>query len=409
MSGLVLLGWLLGAASAADGSTLAELYEPSIDPPAARYDGAFDAPPAPHFSIRLPGERLGAGSHTERGGLTIFGDLVLGGSAGSSALHAMSRRDGSEVKQYAGLGPVQSAPVVDGDQLVFTDTGGATSCYNLDGTLLWRHTGVAPILSAPTLSDELVFVSNVEDLIIALERDTGELLWQYRRPEDLTRDGNLALYAAPSPTVQGDTVYVAFSDGYVMAIEAASGDPLWQQAVGEGDYPDVVGGLVVSGDDLYASGYFGPFAAVERSNENVRWRVEAGSAATPLLAPVDDRVMLFHPGSDGKLRAVEARTGDLLWTYDTGRSGALTDISLTEAGLLFGVADGGLYLVDANEGTEVWNYRGYRRLNGISATPVVDGRQVLFVTNAGWLHSMLVPQHIAKPSRRPWDSRTLAE
>ncbi|MFT6817893.1 MAG: outer membrane protein assembly factor BamB [Myxococcota bacterium] len=400
-----LVGLCFVVTASAQETTLQSLFSPNAEAPVATYAGTLSSPPVPHFSVRLPGELVGSGSHTEYGGPVIYGDLALLGSAGSSALHAVSRRDGSEVLSYPADGPVQSTAVLVGDRVIFGDKGGTTWCYKLDGTLVWRHTGTAPILTTPTLRDNHVYVADVEDLVVALDLATGEIQWRYERPASLSRSSALGLFAKPEPAVRGAFLYAGFSDGAVVALNAETGDSVWEAQVGEGEYPDLVAGLVAHGGDIYVSGYFAPFAAVETTNESVRWRVEAGSAATPLLNSTLAEPVFYHPSSDGHLRAVVARTGEVLWDWDSGKTGALTEITTTDAGLLFGVADGGIYIVDPETGDEVWRYRGQRQLNGVSVAPTVSGRQVMFVTNAGRLISMLTPTGREQDDRRPWDSR----
>ncbi len=107
--------------------------------------------------------------------------------------------------------------------------------------------------------------------------------------------------------------------------------------------------------------------------------------------------ILYHPGTDGKLRAVVALTGAEMWSWDSGTGGALTRATLTPAGLLLSSSAGGVYLVDPDTQETVWSYRGPELLTGVTSAPMVAGRQMLFVTNAGYLHSMLSPK-----APEPW-------
>jgi hypothetical protein len=53
-----------------------------------------------------------------------------------------------------------------------------------------------------------------------------------------------------------------------------------------------------------------------------------------------------------------------------------------------------LYLVDADLGTLNWSYDAGATLSGITSAPLVMGRQVVAVTNAGRVISMLAPRNI---------------
>ena len=171
--------------------------------------------------------------------------------------------------------------------------------------------------------------------------------------------------------------------------------------MGEGRYPDLVGTPTVAGSDLFVSGYFKPLLAVDRATQTVRWRADAG-AAFPVL--VDGNVV-YHPGTDGVLRAFSTLTGAEKWSWDSTSSTALTEPLLTDAGLVVGASGGSIYLVNPEDGTLRWTWTEANILQGITATPVVVDRQLLFVSNAGELYSLIAPstEEVSTPSSRwPW-------
>lgn len=349
--------------------------------------GAFAHAPALAWSVRLPGDPLNSASHTERGRPLVLGDAVLVGSAAGEGLYRMDRRDGAVLDVFPASASVESEPVVDGDRVWFADTSGTAWCYRLDGTLVWSSRGNAPVLTRPTLDGGRLYVTNVDDLVVALDAETGTQVWRYKARRDITRQAELALYAAPSAVVDGDTVLVGFSSGDLVALGAEGGEERWRMAVGEGRYPDLVATPTVSGGDLFVTAYFEPLVAVDRASQSVRWRADVGAA----FPAVVEGGVLFHPGTDGVLRAYSVLTGAERWAWDSGSGAALTEPLVTEAGLLVAASAGALYLVDPESGALEWSWQEPMLLEGITATPVVDGHQVLFVTNAGRLYSMVSP------------------
>lgn len=358
------------------------------------YSGAFDRPPVFHFRARLPGPPLNAATHAEWSDPVIVGDRVLVGSAAAKALYALSRRDGTVQMVYEADASVEARPTVADGHVYFSDTGGTTHCYTVQGDRVWSHDGNAPVLVSPTLSDDgrWVIVTNVDDLAVALRRDTGELEWQYRAKRDLTREAELSLYAAPRAIIRDDQAILGFSNGTLVAVELETGEEVWSRSVGEGRYPDIVADPVIAGTDLYTSGYFRPLVAIDLPTRNIRWRLDVGGANAVAVAEQDGARVIYHPGTDGKLRAVAALTGAETWAWDSGTTGALTSPVQTEAGLLVGSSEGSVYLVDPKTGEERWRWHERWRLQGVSATPAIEGRQLLFVSNAGILYSMLVPR-----------------
>ena len=121
---------------------------------------------------------------------------------------------------------------------------------------------------------------------------------------------------------------------------------------------------------------------------NVRWRIDAGGTS----APISDGEWVIHGGTDGKLRAVDRLTGAPRWTWEAPSSGSLTQPVMTDAGIFVGSSTEGLYLIDADTGAESWVFEPGYKTTGISANLAVEGRQIVVVTNAGRILSLVVPE-----------------
>jgi outer membrane protein assembly factor BamB len=336
----------------------------------------------------LPGPIFPAARHTELGAPLIHGGAIYLGSAGSDALYILSRRDGTLLGSFDAAGPVQSAPVIDGDRIYFTDSAGYTWCYPLAGGKdHWRHYGGAPILAQPTVDGGQVFVSNVGGVSYALAAQDGALQWRHEQEVDITRRSQLELYGTPTPVLSEGVVLVGAHDGSVVALERVKGLRLWQRKVGEGRYPDLIGTPVVREGDVIVAGFSEPLVSLDMQSRNVRWRVEAGGVQAPLL----DGRQVYHGGSDSKLRKIDAVTGSVVWTWECEAGGTLGGPIKTEAGILVASSEGSVYLIDDADGAERWVYRPGHHLDGITAGIATDGRQTVIVTNAGKVISLIVP------------------
>ncbi len=357
-------------------------------------DARLTTPPVEAWSRRLPGPRFPAASHTERARPAVDGDLIYVGYASTDGLFVLDRHTGEVLRTLESEAAVQGEAVpLDDGGVLFADSAGYTFRYDASGELLWSHFGGAPVTARPTLADGRVFVGSVDDVLYALDATSGELIWRYQRPEDPTRHSELTLFGAPSPVLAGELLLAGFSDGAAVALTASTGTTQWERRVGEGTYPDLIGTPVVADGDLYVGGFSEPLVSLDLDTKSVRWRVDAGTADASLV----DGDRLYHPGSDGKLRAIDRRTGATVWTWDSETSGALTTPQVTEAGLLLGSSDGGLYLVEPTSGETTWELERYHLLHGITVAPVVVGDQVLALTNAGVLLSLRAPSQASPP------------
>ncbi len=369
--------------------------------PLTPIDTPLEQGPVLNWSRSLPGDSVDSASHTERAAPIFFMDQLYMGSAGDSTLFQFDRASGAERHRYPARAPVQSQAFADETGLIFSDTAGYTFRYRHGSNEpAWEHFGGAPIVSTPIVDDELVYIATVDDLVYALRRDTGELHWRYQRPQDAARTSALTLFGAPTPTVVGQQVLFGFSDGTLLALERQTGEPAWERRIGEGRYPDLVASPIAAEGVVFAAGYSQPLVALDLENLAVRWRLPHGGAARPAL----EGDWLYHPGTDGKLRKVHAIQGAVEWTWDSKTTGALTQPQLTPAGILITSTEGSLYLVDPDTGTLTWDHAPDISVQGITATPAVAGRQVIAVTNAGNILSLISP--LPDAAEPPWWTET---
>jgi outer membrane protein assembly factor BamB len=358
-------------------------------PPSASLEGAMDGPPALVWARDLPGARVPAASHTELGAPVIVGEHILVGAAGSNALYSLNRHSGTIDHVYPTSGPVQAAPTVVGERIVITDAAGYTWCYQMGADKEdWKHYGGAPIMSSPTVVDGRVYVANVGSVVYVLGLEDGALAWRHLQERDVQRKSRMELYGAPAPVVGDDLVLAGFHDGSLVALTRATGERQWQRRVGEGRYPDVMGAPLMAGDDVIVAGFSEPLMSLNIATRNVRWRIDTGGTS----AAVIDQDWIVHGGTDGTLRSIDRLTGAPRWSWESPSSGSLTQPVVTDAGILIGSSTDSLYLIDDESGEEIWHFEPGYRIAGVSANVAVDGRQVVMVTNAGRIMSLVVPE-----------------
>lgn len=406
------LVWLGGALRSAPAEAAAE---------EAPFAGQFDAAPALLWSVRLPGPAFPSSVHTELGGPALHGRYIYVGSAAADALFILERHSGRMVRRIETGSPVQAQPLIHEGRLIFADTSGAVYAFSLqaDGeggvakAAAWTRQGTAPVLSRVTVHGDTVYLSAVDDVVVALSLESGELKWRHAQRSDGTRASRLKLYGAAAPAVasgaQGAAEVVAgFSDGTLAGLDGETGVVRWQRRIGEGQYPDIIGGAAILGDDVLVAGYSEPLVAMHRGSRNVRWRLDHGGAFPPVVGGGSgaapnlsdsggaDRYV-FHGGSDGMVRCVDGRTGALIWTWDSGTRSSMGQPVPTPAGLLVAAAAGTISLIDAADGQKLWSWLPEFLPSGFTGAIAVEGRQAVAVTNAGNIVSFVVPEE-----QPPW-------
>ena len=119
--------------------------------------------------------------------------------------------------------------------------------------LAWAWT-MAPGLqeTTPLVHDGVMFLPQACDFIEAVDATTGNLLWEYRRPE-VDHVAPLAC-ANRNGTLYGDKLYLATRDAFLVALDVRTGEVVWERRVGDwtvGQHysggPQVMDGKLIAG------------------------------------------------------------------------------------------------------------------------------------------------------------------
>lgn len=187
----------------------------------------------------------------------------------------------------------------------------------------WK-TPLPPGHSSPIIAGSRIFLTAIDRerlLTIALDRDTGRILWQTEaqrpRTERIDRRNNAA---SPSPAVAGNRVFVFFPDFGLLAYDF-DGKEIWRHPLGPfnnvygmGASPLVVGDKVILVCDQSIGSYM---IAVGAKDGRERWKVSRPEArsghSTPIVyKPARGPEQLLVPGSF-LLTAYDPATGKKLW------------------------------------------------------------------------------------------------
>ncbi len=120
-----------------------------------------------------------------------------------------------------------------------------------------------PIETTPLVRDGVLFLPSPGDVIHAIDAETGDLIWEYRRewPEDFT-GGGLGMRIASivrSIAIYGDSIYATTADAQLIRLNASTGELLWESSTDNYNFtthttgPIIVKGMVVSGRNCSAA------------------------------------------------------------------------------------------------------------------------------------------------------------
>lgn len=201
--------------------------------------------------------------------------------------------------------------------------------------------------SSPVHFDNLIYVStgNGQDeshvnipsprapAIIALDRVTGELVWEDASPGDRILHGQ---WSTPTVATIGGVVQVIHGqgDGWVRGYEAKTGEKLWEFDTNPKDsvWPktrnEIIATPVAVGDVVYIAngqdpehgegvGHLYAIDATKRGDitESGRlWHYNKIRRSISTAAVKDG--IIYYPDFSGFLHALDAKTGEVLWVHD---------------------------------------------------------------------------------------------
>lgn len=293
------------------------------------------------------------------------GTVFVGSSNGK--LYAIGLADGKQRWRYdaSKLGILAAPAVRDG--LVFVgDINGDFHCVDAKtGQRKWKCTAQAEIDSAPGFYKDAVLFCSQDAFLYCLKAGSGELVWKYECPDQIRS----------SPTVVGNRAFVAGCDGALHVIDLDKGSSVADISI---DGPTGCTPAVV-GDWAFVGIEDGLFFGVDWRRAKVMWQFQNPERTASYRSSAAATTEVVLVGSrDKQLHALNPKTGDRLWTFDT-KSRIDSSPVIVGRRAFFGAADGRLYALDVKTGREVWRFDAGGAVLGSPA--VAAGRLVIGTDN----------------------------
>jgi outer membrane protein assembly factor BamB len=265
-----------------------------------------------------------------------------------------------------------SVPLVDaaaGRVYVGSARGGLFALRVRDGGFVYQVPTRGPVHATPLLVPHLsrLYFGSDDGALYAVEAKTGHVAWRYEtRGTVRTR-----------PVYDAGVVFFTTGEDRLYAVEARSGRWRWhyEREVPEGFTIRGQSGAAVAGGRVYAGFSDGHVAALDARSGDVLWSQKVGSEGayldadgTPVLAP--DRKTLLVSAYNGGVYALDAADGTVRWRYPV--EGA-TRVTIDEHRIYFASPGEGVHALDFS-GRLVWR-QAVRQ--GALSTPVPAGRYIV--------------------------------
>ena len=218
-------------------------------------------------------------------------------------------------------------PVIDGDRIFVHFGYQGTACLTLDGKPVWVNrelyfrpthgNGGSPLL----VGNHLIFTcdGDVEPKVVALDADTGRLVWQVRRPVSAKKTFS---FCTPSViTVDGKAQVIAPGSDCVLSLDPETGETIWDLRYdGYSVVPKPVfdSGLVFlsTGFDSAKMLAIRPTGHGLVTDSHLQWQLDKNIPKTPSMIAHDG--LVYSISDDGIALCVEAETGDVVYRKRIG-------------------------------------------------------------------------------------------
>lgn len=251
--------------------------------------------------------------------------IVAGGrifTMDSASRIAATGSDGAALWARSLIPSTEKGPEVSGGGLAFGEnTLIATTAFGelfaLDATsgeVKWRQKLEAPVTSAPTVHDGLVYVVSRDSRAWALDLAQGRIRWQITGTPS-----NANLVGGSGPVVAGRSVVFPFGSGELVAALAKSGIRVWGSSVAGqrrgrayASISDISGDPVVHDGKIYAANQAGRAVALNAASGERLWSANEG-AYSPMW-PAGDSVFLIS--EQAELIRLDAESGARIWAIE---------------------------------------------------------------------------------------------
>ncbi len=208
-----------------------------------------------------------------------------------------------------------SSPAVAHGRVYFgSGDGGVYAVDSLTGLLQWKFATGDVVHSSPAVVDGTVFIGSWDSTLYAIDAETGEQKWAFKAGQDPAIHNQVGFQS--SPAVADGVVYVGCRDAHVYALDAVTGRKKWDYPTSKSwviGTPAVHDGIVYVGTSDSAR-----FMALDAKTGRLRFNFDAKAYMFSSAALAGD--LAYVGDHNGKLYAVDVKTGKAAWEFQTEAS-----------------------------------------------------------------------------------------
>jgi outer membrane protein assembly factor BamB len=238
------------------------------------------------------------------------------------------------------------------------------------------------LASSPVVSDNKLFVMDVDGTVHAFAADTGARLWEVSTVKD--KENKSARFGG-GVSAEAGHVYATNGLGDTVALDASNGTELWRAHPGG----PLRGAPTIANGQIYVVSQDNQLFALGAEKGDVLWTASASLESQGVFgvaAPAAAQGTIVAGFSSGELNAYRYENGTSLWGDVLSRSSISTSVStlsdidaepVIDQGRVYAVGQGGrMVAMEITSGNRMWE----QNIAGIS-TPWVAGEWLFVVSD----------------------------
>jgi outer membrane protein assembly factor BamB len=202
----------------------------------------------------------------------------------------------------------------DDGKLFATSGFGVVICMDArTGREIWRHDMGMPVINAPLVSGGRIFFSTYDNHFYALAESDGRQLWDHQGIAEPA-----GFLVSTNAAAAGATVIVPYTSGEIFALQAQNGQVGWSDVLSRSGQvtalsllDDVAGRPVIDRGVIYAISQSGVMAAINANSGERMWTRDIGGIQTPWAA--GDYVYVLD--NDNRVICLTRDQGRVRWIH----------------------------------------------------------------------------------------------
>jgi eukaryotic-like serine/threonine-protein kinase len=255
-------------------------------------------------------------------------------------------------------------------EAVYAAQGFLMAVNPTNGSQLWQYPEKSDtnnqFFAKPAFADGKVYAANFSNVVSAFDAKTGTLLWSYKDHE-----GKGRIVAAP--VVVDSLLLIPSSDHNLYALDL-NGVFKWSFKARN----SLWGAVVSDGKLIYLPGMDHYLYAINPQTGKLVWEMDLGASMvhTPVL---DQDGTLYETTLNQEVLAIDPASHKVLWRQKLDGS-VWSEPLLNDGNLYFATDKGKIYGIAAKDGKIVWKADASAAALG---TPVLFGKDLAFATESG--------------------------